>query len=154
MAEENKSDELSPWRIIWYGLLTAIIVFLVLYAGGYAYGLYQSLRFRDPLVVLDGAWGTQLRSFALFGAMAAGTMVAAWRIINRTQPNWSAALVLLAVFLFGLLIWPTPWTYREFGCKVFQINRFVGRPTEVVTLPACEPQKSEVVIRETRPTRD
>jgi hypothetical protein len=146
---DTQSTRVPAKTIWWNGLLAAFIVFLVLYAAGYAFGLYHSLRFRDPSVILDGAWGSHLRLFALAGGLVAGTLVAAWRLINRErgEANWTSALIILAVFLFGLLVWPTPWTYHEFGCKVFQINRFVGRATEVTRLPACEPEKSEVVIR-------
>jgi hypothetical protein len=138
-------EPISPEAIVRIALLTALIVALLLWAGGIALNSYGVIRFRYVTEKLDVLWHVYLMFFALTGGIVAGALAGAWRLINRREARWSAAGFIAIVVLFALMVWPTPWTYRQFGCKVFQVNRFVGNWTQVTTLPACESETGRVV---------
>lgn len=140
MSDPNK--DLS-WRdIITVGLIVAALSGLVLLFGGLALKAYARLRYDGGAAPpYNWWWIGVLVVFSLGGAIAIGTISVAWRWMHRkrAQPQWGMAFVLLAVILFGLLVWPTPWKYKEFGCKVYHLNRFVGGYRKVADLPSCEP---------------
>ena len=130
------------WTLAWR---VAVVSFLVLFFGALALRAYWVLRFARPETVWDWEWVLSLLVFAVCGAVTTGTLAVAWRLMHRKKaaPNWSMAFVLLGVLLFGLLVWPTPWTYREYGCQVFQINRFVGSRTPIAQLPSCDDKQKD-----------
>ena len=139
-ARRNPDDPLTRaelWRL--FGL-AALMSFLVLLFGGLALRAYAGVRFSDYLRPPAEDWWGWLFLFALAGAVTFGALAVSWRLAYRKygDPRWGMALALLVVVLFAVLVWPTPWTYREYGCKIFQINRFIGRMTEVpTTVPGC-----------------
>jgi hypothetical protein len=124
--------------------LAALMAFLVLMFGGLAVRAYVAFRrAEDVLAYQHDFWGA-LFTFAIAGAIALGALVVSWRLAYRKgdDPRWGMALFLSIIVLFGLLVWPTPWKYSEYGCKIFQINRFIGRYTELPTkVPGCDPDK-------------
>lgn len=133
-------DRKLPWlRLLWLGLLAAALSFLVLYFGGFGLKAYHGVRFDSTWP--ESRWWDLLRLFSLGGAVAIGTLTLCWRLIHRVegQSHSGTALVVVGVVLFGFLVWPTPWTYRQFGCTVFQINRIMGHYREVAKMPSCEP---------------
>lgn len=149
----SDDNELS-WRdIIKVGLIVAVLSFLLLFFGGLALKTYDELRYQGPGEPLDLAWLVGLVFFSVGGAVAIGTITIAWRWMHRrpSQPQWGMAFVLLAIVLFGILVWPTPWKYREFGCKVYQLNRFFGGYREVTTLPSCEQTTAAAPVKEPKP---
>lgn len=137
---DDQNEDLSWMEVIKVGRLAAAISFLALVSLGVALRAYSALRFPEEVAQPEGAWWLWLFEFGVGGAVMVGTVAVAWRLANRKRsaPRWGMAVVFLSIVLFGLLVWPTPWTFREYGCKVFQINRVLGRPTEVTTLPSCE----------------
>ncbi len=128
--ESLKPDELEGlfWRV-------SGLAFLVLLFGGLALRAYAGMRFMDHFTVPGYQWWVWLGIFSVAGGIAIGALVVCWRLANRKkeEARWGMALGLLLVVLFGLLVWPTPWTYREYGCKIFQINRLIGRMTPLDT---------------------
>lgn len=62
--------------------------------------------------------------------------------MERPSFGWQAALV-GAVLLFGLFIWPTPWSYHyeRSGNFVVRLNRFTGYAQRVPIHEAVKPQK-------------
>jgi hypothetical protein len=132
-------DRLSWWELLWLALLTAILCFLILYFGGIGLRAYHGVRFDSALPFGPGWWDLLLR-FSFGVAVALGTLTLVWRLIyrKRGQAHWGTALLVIGVLLFGFLVWPTPWTYPQFGCTVFQINRLVGHYKEVTKVPMCE----------------
>jgi hypothetical protein len=156
MADETQSDRSwwdrywvvddagkIPWpRLLWIGLLAAVLSYLVLYYGGEALKSYHELRggnLGPPPPPKD--WSAWLNKLSIGGGIAIGALIVAWRLIYRTdgQSHLGTALALIAVLLFGIFVWPTPWTYKQFGCTVFQIDRIRGHYTEVTKVPFCEP---------------
>ena len=141
--KRNPEDPLTRKELWWLFGLAAVMSFLVLLFGGLALRAYAGVRFKDYLQSPAGAWWDWLLIFAGAGAIAVGALAVSWRLAHRKygSPRWGLALAVLAVVLFGLLVWPTPWTYREYGCKIFQINRFLGRIYELPTkVPGCDPE--------------
>ena len=141
--QPNPSDDpnrLRPGEIWNIGLTTGLLAFLILFAGGLALRAYFLARFTVPVGGPFEVWLKWLFVFSLGGGVVVGTLAAAWRLINRRrgQPHWGAALIALVLVLFGLLVWPTPWSYRTYGCDVLQINRFIGRSSVIARIPACE----------------
>ena len=132
--------KIPPLKLLWLGLLAAVISFAVLYFGNVGLKGYYGLKFNDPQFP-GPAWWEWLRWLSLGGAVTIGALTVAWRLINRVegQAHWGMALTLIAAVLFAFLVWPTPWMYRQYGCTVYQINRFYGNSTEVTTIPSCEP---------------
>lgn len=134
-------DRLTFWEILNIGLTTGLLAFLILYFGGLALRAYFVARFTEPVGGPFEEWRKWLFVFSFGGGVVLGTVAAAWRLINRRRrhPRWGVALIALVVVLFGLLVWPTPWSYRKYGCDVLQINRFIGRSSVIARIPACEP---------------
>jgi H+/Cl- antiporter ClcA len=133
-------ENLSPGEIWKIGIYAGIIAFLILFFGSLAYRAYFVARFTEPVARPTEEWLLWMLVFSLGGGVVVGTLAAAWRLINRRrrQPRWGTAVIVLAFVLFGLLVWPTPWSYRTYGCDVLQINRFIGRSTPIAKIPACE----------------
>ena len=135
-------DGKLPWlQLLWIGLLAAVLSYLVLYHGGEALKSYNELRGgqNDP-TPRRADWPDWLKRLSMGGGIAIGALVLAWRLIYRTegQAHMSTALAVLAVLLFGIFVWPTPWKYEQFGCGVYQINRVRGEFHEVTRVPSCE----------------
>ena len=148
----NDPKDLPVREIFKLGGEAVALSFLVLFFGGLAHRAYSVLRYKEPEAVLSCGlncdWVKSLLVFAVCGAVTVGTILFAWRLSHpkRSSPGWGLAAALLAVVLFGLLVWPTPWTYREYGCEIFQINRFVGSRERIARLP-CEPEAAQPVSR-------
>lgn len=144
-------DDVGPKDLWDLGWKTGVVSFLALCFGGLALRAYSVLRFKEPTKLpeptklLDFDWLLSLVIFGLCGAVTIATLVVAWRLVHRKRsaPNWSMAFVLLCIVLFTLLVWPTPWTYREYGCQVFQINRFIGSRTPIAQLPSCDEKRKD-----------
>ena len=132
-----------PWpRLLWIGLVAAILSYLVLYYGGEALKSYQQLRGDAPIAPPPPKdWSAWLDKFSMGGAIAIGALTLAWRLIYRTdgQSHLGTALAVLAVLLFGIFVWPTPWKYKQYGCTVFQVDRVRGQYKPVTHVPFCEP---------------
>jgi hypothetical protein len=132
-----KSEDLEAlfWRVS--GLALLVLLF-----GGLALRAYAGMRFREHLNPPDDQWWVWLGVFSVAGGIAIGALAVCWRLANRKkgEARWGMALALLVIVLFGLIVWPTPWTYRAYGCKIFQINRLIGRMTPLdTTVPGCKP---------------
>ena len=139
-AADERLTRHDLWRLF---ALVAAMAFLIILFGGLAFRAYVGVRFTDMLPKPDRDWWVWLITFAVAGAIAIAAVAICWRLAHRKkdEARWGRALALLLVVLFGLLVWPTPWTYREYGCKIFQINRFLGRMTPLETkVPGCEPE--------------
>lgn len=131
--------KIPPLKILWLGLLAAAISFVVLYSGNVGLKGYYGLFNGEPFP--ESEWWRWLYWLSLGGAGTIGALTAAWRLIYRIegQAHWGMALTLIAAVLFAFLVWPTPWMYRQYGCTVYQINRFYGNSAELTTIPSCEP---------------
>jgi len=141
MGPNQADPERLRSREIWtIGWTTGILAFLILFFGGLASRAYFLARFTDPVGTSFEQWLIWLFLFSLGGGVVVGTVAAAWRLIHRRrrQPRWGIAVIALIFVLFGLLVWPTPWSYRTYGCDVLQINRFIGRSSVIARIPACE----------------
>lgn len=144
----DDEGKISWPRLVWIGLLAAVLSYLVLHFGGEALRSYNALRAGSaPTPFAD--WPPWLDSLSVGGGVAIGALVLAWRLIYRTdgQPHVGAALAVLAVVLFGIFVWPTPWKYEQFGCAVYQINRVRGHFQEVAKVPSCEQAQSPATAR-------
>jgi hypothetical protein len=133
-------DDLSAGEARKIGVYSGLIALLVLLAGGVALRAYYAVRYPEHVGWPSTEWWVWLVVFSGGGGVVVGTVATAWRLIHRRrrQPHWGTAMVVLVVVLFGLLVWPTPWTYRQYGCDVLQINRFIGRISVIAKIPACE----------------
>jgi hypothetical protein len=134
----NRDDGKLSWlRLLALSLLALILSYLVLYYGGIALKTYSGLA---DAVSPDDRFHDWLRELSRGGAIAIGALTLAWRLINRNQgqARLGTALALIAVVLFAVLVWPTPWSYKRFGCDVFQVNRIRGEPQKITTIPFCE----------------
>lgn len=136
----GRDDRLPGLKLVWLGLLAGAISYLVLYFGGMAVKSLAQMRGVLPNI----AW-EHLEGFSRGAAITIGALTLAWRLIYRIegQAHWGRALVVVGIVLFGFLVWPTPWTYRRFGCDVYQISRFMGARERVTTIPACEPAPAD-----------
>ena len=133
------------WGLAWK---VAAVSFLVLGFGGLALRGYAVLRFSDSAMkvpkLLKGDWLESLLIFAVCGAVTFASVVVAWRLMHpkRSAPGWSLGVIVLGILLFTILVWPTVWTYREYGCQILRINRLTGTPTDIATLPGCAPKET------------
>jgi hypothetical protein len=146
----DEEGKISWPRLVWIGLLAAVLSYLVLYYGGEALKSYNTLRGGPeipPPPTTD--WSRWLKRLSVGGGIAIGALVLAWRLIYRMegQPHVGMALAVLAVVLFGIFVWPTPWKYEQFGCAVYQINRVRGHFQEVTKVPSCEQAQTPAAAR-------
>lgn len=153
MTDGDKPGDLTPelslLEIFRTALWAAGLSCLLLVSLGLARRAYSALRVPGAQLP-PGAWLPShdwlqtVVLLAVSGGVSVGILVFTWRLVHRKRwaPSWGMAMFLLVIVLFALLIWPTPWTYREYGCKVFQINRILGTRSEVVGLPGCEDKET------------
>jgi hypothetical protein len=136
----RNDGKLSWARLLTLSLLAVALSYLVLYYGGIALKTYSGLRAADSPISPDAQFYDWLQVLSRGGAIAIGALTLAWRLINRNhgQARFGTALALIAVVLFAVLVWPTPWSYKRFGCDVFQVNRIRGEPLKITTIPFCE----------------
>lgn len=94
----------------------------VLFFGGLS--VQELARLLGGPVVLEGdefVW--RLVLFSIGG----GVVVALWGLANRHKPRWGLGLFLLALILFGLLVWPTPfWYYEGPKRELVRVTRVTG----------------------------
>jgi hypothetical protein len=137
---DGQSGDLEPAVVRRRGFYAGLIGFLILLAGGVALRAYYAVRYTEHAAWPTLEWVIWLFVFSLGGGVVVGTVVTAWRLVNRKpkQPRWGVGLIVLVIVLFGFLVWPTPWSYRQYGCDVLQINRFIGRVSVIAKIPACE----------------
>jgi hypothetical protein len=133
-------DDVEPkdlWKLGWQ---TGVVSWAVLFFGGLGLRAYAVLRFSEPKDLLDWSWLFSLFVFGVCGAVTIAVLAVGWRLAHpkRSAPSWGLAFILAVVVVFGLLVWPTPWTYRQYGCDVFQINRALGTRTQITRLPSCD----------------
>ncbi len=134
------ADDVGPSELWTLGWETAAVSWAVLFFGGLALRAYAVLSFGEPKPLLDCDWLLSLFVFSVCGAVAIAVLAVGWRLAHRKRaaPGWGLAFILLAVMLFALLVWPTPWTYRQFGCEVYRVNRILGNQSRVARLPSCD----------------
>jgi hypothetical protein len=125
----------SEWP--WYKLLLiwAAIGSGVLYFGGLAVEAQKA--FKDPggfhcsfrqAILLQCSFSEVLLIFSLGGGIAIGLFILAWSRVTMRGFSWTLGFVILAVVLFALFIWPTPYRYEWGPDKSFvvRIKRFSG----------------------------
>ena len=133
MAAPN--GPISNQRIVRVALLTALIVLLVVFFAGVAGIGHRDLR---AAANADWRWFQPLLFLSVGAAAMSGAVVAAWRLINRRDPQWALGLLVAAIAFFALMVWPTRWTYPEYGCSIYRIDRMFGTRDFVQPVPACE----------------
>lgn len=134
-------DDIVGLKDFWtLGWQTGVVSWAVLFFVGLGLRAYAVLRFNEPEPLLDRHWLLALLVFSLCGAVAVAVLAVGWRLGHRKRsaPGWGLAFVLAVVVVFALLVWPTPWTYRQFGCEVYRVNRILGNQSRVARLPSCD----------------
>lgn len=112
----------TPWQFFrkWFGLGAGVLFF----GGLSARGLAGLLKWPGRLVELD--WW-QFFGMLLMFSVGGGVVVALWGLGNRRRPRWRLGLVVLALILFSLLVWPTPFKYyKGRGGELVKVNRITG----------------------------
>lgn len=104
----------------WLGLGGGVLFF----GGLSARGLAGLMEWPGRLVRLD--WWQFLGLLLMF-SVGGGVVVALWGLGNRRRPRWRLGLVVLALILFGLLVWPTPFKYyKGRGGELVKVTRITG----------------------------
>lgn len=80
----------------------------------------------------------QFVGMLLMFSVGGGVVVALWGLGNRRRPRWRLGLVVLALILFGLLVWPTPFKYHKGReGELVKVTRITGAK-EVIYSPATK----------------
>ena len=134
-------DEDKPytWKQI-LGMWSAI-AFGVLFAGGAALRALSGLKGSAPDFGARAFW-CPLAVFSVGGGIAIGLLILTWWLVVKRGFSWTLGFVVLAVVLFALFVWPSPYRYdkdrrRDAGCRVLQVNRWTGEA--VCVLPTSPP---------------
>lgn len=130
MADDTSRRE-SPWFragfIFWvkWALLGAgVLVFGALSA----HGLYVLAN--PGAKIFPESFLIALATFGLGGGITIGVLALAWWLANPRGFRWGLGLVVLALLLFALFVWPTPFKYyyrKDDLGVVVKINRVTGK---------------------------
>jgi hypothetical protein len=95
-------------------------------------------------VLFGSDWVRWIGLISLAAGLVAGAAVVAWRLISP-EPRWGVALLLLGAIAFLVLVWPTPWVYRQFGCTVVKVTRLTGHHDPNPLSVCAEPVAAEQI---------
>jgi hypothetical protein len=147
-AKESASvKESKPltWRQIL--LIWSAIAFGVLFAGGAAIRALSGLTGSTP--DFDGmTFWLPLSVFSVGGGVAIGLVILTWWfVVKRGSFSWTIGFVLVAVVLFALYVWPSPYRYdkdwnKNATCRVLQIQRWTGETKCVLPVNPATPAQS------------
>lgn len=127
-ATQQETARQFFWK--WFGLGAGVLFF----GGLSARGLAGLMEWPGRLVRLD--WW-QFFGMLLMFSVGGGVVVALWGLGNRRRPRWRLGLVVLALILFGLFVWPTPFKYyKGRGGELVKVSRITGAK-EVIYSPAA-----------------
>ena len=106
------------------------IAFGVLFAGGAALRALSGLKGSEPDFGARTFW-CPLAVFSVGGGIAIGLLILTWWLVVKRGFSWTLGFVVLAVVLFALFVWPSPYRYdkdwrRDASCRVLQVNRWTG----------------------------
>ena len=126
------------WQVL--AMWTAIS-FGVLFAGGAALQALADLKEPAPNFAVPAFWWSLL-IFSLGGGVAIGLLILTWWLVVKRGFSWTLGFVVLAVVVFALFVWPSPYRYekdrrRDAICRVLQVHRWTGEVTCV--LPPSPP---------------
>lgn len=115
------------WQVL--AMWTAIS-FGVLFAGGAALRALSGLKGPEPNFALATFWWPLL-IFSLGGGVSIGLLILTWWLVVKRGFSWTLGFVVLAVVVFALFVWPSPYRYdkdrrRDATCRVLQVHRWTG----------------------------
>jgi hypothetical protein len=136
------SDNDKPfawWQVL--GMWTAIS-FGVLFAGGAALKALSSLKDEKLRSFAADTFWWPLFIFSLGGGVAIGLLILTWWLVVKRGFSWTLGFMVLAVVVFALFVWPSPYRYdkdgrRDATCRVLQVHRWTGEVACV--LPPSQP---------------
>ena len=147
LKDSTSGKESKPfnWRQIL--VMWSLITFGVLFAGGAAIRALSGLTGSAP----NFSWETFLLPLIVFsagGGVAIGLVILTWWFVVKWGSfNWAIGFVLLAVVLFALYVWPSPYRYdkdwnKNATCRVLQIQRWTGETKCVLPVSPATPAQS------------
>jgi hypothetical protein len=106
------ADPSEPWPWSRVLLVWSAIGFGVLLSGGVATRALMTLRGGGSVDFGDSFWGALLL-FSLGGGIATGLLILVWWLVVKLGFSWTLGFVALALVLFALFVWPTPYRYER-----------------------------------------
>lgn len=135
------TEEPKPFK--WWQVLGmwSLIAFGVLLTGGAAVRALKILQGeagRDPLK-FETFW-CPLLLFSVGGGIAIALLILTWWLVVKRGFSWTLGFAVLAVVLFALFVWPSPYRYdkdrrRDATCRVLQVHRWTGEPKCILPGP-------------------
>lgn len=116
---------------LWFLVKWIVLVGGMLFAGGLSAREWARLM-GWPVELAKLGWPEFSWMLALF-SLGGGVAASLWGLANRRKPRWGLGLVVLALILFGLFVWPTPFKdYKGPGDELVKVHRVTGK-TEVIS---------------------
>ncbi len=142
-AKEKKEDKPFNWAQILS--MWGAIAFFLLFAGGLAIQALKILQ-GGPAEHKFDLWTfwAPLFLFSLGGGLAIGLLILTWWLVVKRGFSWTVGFAVLAVVLFALFVWPSPYRYdkdhrKETTCRVLQVHRWTGEWNCIVPGPKAAP---------------
>src|SRR5688572_3337458 len=108
---EQLEDIVPISRVLRVGVYAAIVIVLVVFGMGAMLRAYSELRPGGKVWIRPDDWFWPLVGLSFTSGLVVGALVTGWRLMNRRQndPRWGMAMLLIAIVLFAVIVWPTPW---------------------------------------------
>lgn len=106
----GKPPQAWPWFHVL--LVWSAIGFGVLLSGGVATRALMAVRSGSSADFGPSFWGALL-FFSLGGGVTIGLLILTWWLVVKLGFSWTLGFIALAIMLFTLVVWPTPYRYEK-----------------------------------------